>query len=381
MKNKYRILTIVLIVLISLVGRNTDVTGIDKYYYVIAIGLDKSDDNSLKLSVQIPSSSSNNSHESSGSSQSSNFKIYSAQGKTIDECLTILNNYLSKKINLTHCSAFVISQDLAKDGIRTYFNTLNNNNELRHSCQIIISSKSAFDVLDKVSASGEVFSSRLYDYLTVSSNYTAYTEKSTFGTIFHSLTNDHNELSAIYTEVSDDIIQTSGIAIFKNDKMVGTIDANDSIFHSMVSNELNNCTLTIDNPFDNSTKTDLNISLYKKTNINIDTIEGRPLISINIFPKGTILSSGNFFDYTNSNSIKIVEEAINSYIEENTKRYLYKITRDYNSDIVGFKGIYKSKFLTEEDFDKIHWNDLFKDSFYEVYVKTLIPSSQLFNKE
>lgn len=382
MKKKFRILTIILIVLISLINNNTtSVGGIDKYYFVIAIGLDKNDDDSLKLSVQIPSNSSNNSQKSSGSSQSSNYRIYTAQGKSIDECFTILNNYLSKKINLSHCSALVISEDLAKEGIRTYFNTLNNNNELRHSCQIIISSKTAFDVLDKVSSSGEVFSSRLFDYLSVSSNYTAYTEKSTFGTVFHSITNDYNELSTIYTVVSDDTIQTSGIAIFKKDKMVGTIDANNSIFHSMVSNVLNSCTITIDNPFEENSKTDIKINLYKKTRINIDIIDSRPLISIKIFPEGNILSSGNSFDYSNSNNIKIVEKAINSYIQANTKNYLYKITKDYNSDIVGFKGIYKSKFLTEADFEKVHWDEIFKDSFYDISVNTLINSSSLFNKE
>ncbi len=380
MKKRFRLLTIVLIILISIISGNTNVTGIDKYYFVIAIALDKGNNNLLKLSVQIPSNSSNNSKED-GSSQSSSSKIYSVEGKSINECITILNNYLSKKINLSHCSALVISEKLAKEGIRSYFNTFNNNSELRHSCQILISSKEALDVLEKVSASGEVFSSRLYDYLTTSVNYTAYTEKSTFGTIFQSLNNNYNDLSAIYTIVSDDLVQTSGIAIFKNDKMIGTIDANNSISHSLVSNLLNTCVITINNPFEESSKLDLNISLYKKTKININVINGSPFISISVFPEGTILSSGQSFDFTNNNNIKIVQNSVNSYLTQNIKDYLYKITKDYNSDIVGFKGIYKSKFLTEEEFNNVHWDEIYQDSFYDVSVNTIITSSQLFNKE
>lgn len=380
MKKRFRLLTIVLIILISIISGNTNVTGIDKYYFVIAIALDKGNNNLLKLSVQIPSNSSNNSKED-GSSQSSSSKIYSVEGKSINECITILNNYLSKKINLSHCSALVISEKLAKEGIRSYFNTFNNNSELRHSCQILISSKEALDVLEKVSASGEVFSSRLYDYLTTSVNYTAYTEKSTFGTIFQSLNNNYNDLSAIYTIVSDDLVQTSGIAIFKNDKMIGTIDVNNSISHSLVSNLLNTCVITINNPFEESSKLDLNISLYKKTKININVINGSPFISISVFPEGTILSSGQSFDFTNNNNIKIVQNSVNSYLTQNIKDYLYKITKDYNSDIVGFKGIYKSKFLTEEEFNNVHWDEIYQDSFYDVSVNTIITSSQLFNKE
>ena len=380
MKKRFRLLTIVLIILISIISGNTNVTGIDKYYFVIAIALDKGNNNLLKLSVQIPSNSNNNSKKD-GSSQSSNSKIYSVEGKSINECITILNNYLSKKINLSHCSALVISEELAREGIRSYFNTFNNNSELRHSCQILISSKEALDVLENVSASGEVFSSRLYDYLTTSVNYTAYTEKSTFGTIFQSLNNNYNDLSAIYTVVSDNLVQTSGIAIFKNDKMIGTIDANNSISHSIVSNLLNKCVITINNPFEESSKLDLNISLYKKTKININVINGSPFISISVFPEGTILSSGQSFDFTNNNNIKIVQNSVNSYLTQNIKDYLYKITKDYNSDIVGFKGIYKSKFLTEEEFNNVHWDEIYQDSFYDVSVNTIITSSQLFNKE
>ncbi len=381
MKKKFRLLTVILIIIISIISGNTNVNGIDKYYFVIAIALDKSDDNNLlKLSVQIPSNSSNNSKEGD-SSQSSNSKIYSVEGRSINECITILNNYLSKKINLSHCSALVISEELSKEGIRSYFNTFNNNSELRHSCQILISSEKALTVLENVSTSGEVFSSRLYDYLTTSVNYTAYTEKSTFGTIFKSLNNNYNDLSAIYTLVSDNIVQTSGIAVFKNDKMVGVIDANNSMSNSIVSNTLNTCVITINNPFEEQSKVDLNISLYKKTKIDIDILHGKPLIKIDVFPEGTILSSGQSFDFTDNNNIKKVQDSVNLYLTNNIKEYLYKITKEYNSDIVGFKGIYKSKFLTEKDFEHVHWDEIFQDSVYEVSVNTLITSSQLFNKE
>ena len=95
MKKRYRLITIIIIIIISLISGNTKSTGIDNYYFVIAIGLDKGTNSSIKLSIQIPSSSTSNSSESSGSSQSSNYKIYSVEGETIDECITILNNYLN----------------------------------------------------------------------------------------------------------------------------------------------------------------------------------------------------------------------------------------------------------------------------------------------
>lgn len=355
-------------------------TGIDRQYFIVSFGIDLVENNLIKLSLQIPSSSSGNS-EGSGSAQASSYQLYSVEGQTIDECLSILNNYLNKKINLSHCSALIISEEVAKKGIEPYINTLTNNTELRHSCEIIISSTTALEVLEKVSNSGEVFSARLFDYLSTSSQYTGYTIQSTFGDFFQALDNDYYNPSCIYAVVDNDTVQTNGIAIFNKSAMIGHIDVSNSISHLIVTNDLDTCTITIENPFEENEMLDLDVSLYKNTDINIDLINGTPFISLTVYPEGTIRSSGSIFNYIDENNIKKVEVATSTYLEKILKDYLYTITKKYNSDIVGFKGIYQSTFLTKEEFDKIHWDEIFKDSYFSIDLKTKINSSNLFNKE
>ena len=80
-------------------------------------------------------------------------------------------------------------------------------------------------------------------------------------------------------------------------------------------------------------------------------------------------------------NIREVEQSANEYLEALLKEYLYTISKDYNSDISGFGGRLSSQYLTSEDFEKIHWREVFRDSFFEVSVKTQISSSHLFNKE
>jgi len=356
-------------------------TGIDRQYFIISLGLDLTSDGFLKISIQIPSPSSGKKNESSGSAQASNYQIYSAEAETIDEGLTILNNYLNKKINLSHCSALIISEEIAKKGIETYINTLTNNTELRHSCEIMICSSTAEEVLNKIANSGEIFSARLFDYLSTSSQYTGYTIQSTFGDFFQALDNDYYNPSTIYVSVYDETIQTHGIAIFKNDIMIGHIDVSNSIAHLIVTNELDTCTITIDNPFEEGEKLDLDISLYKNTNIDINIINGSPLISLSVYPEGTIRSSGSVFNYIDNTQITTVEHATTAYLEKILKDYLYTISKKYNSDIVGFKGIFQASFLTKEDFDNVHWDEIFQDSFFDIEFKTKINSSNLFNKE
>lgn len=377
---KKSILLLLIIFIVFSFSGCYNTTGIDRQYFIVSFGIDLTENNLIKLSLQIPSSDSGSSG-SSDSAQASSYQLYSVEGETIDECLAILNNYLNKKINLSHCSALIISEEIAKKGIEPYINTLTNNTELRHSCEIIISSSTALEVLEKVSNSGEVFSARLFDYLSTSSQYTGYTIQSTFGDFFQSLDNDYYNPSCIYASVNKDTIQTNGIAIFNKATMIGHIDVSNSISHLIVTNDLDTCTITIENPLETNEYLDLDISLYKNTEINIDIINGSPFISLTVYPEGTIRSSGSIFNYINDDNIKNVEHATSIYLEKILKDYLYTISKKYNSDIVGFKGIYQSSFLTKEEFDKIHWDEIFQDSYFKIDLKTKINSSNLFNKE
>ena len=69
------------------------------------------------------------------------------------------------------------------------------------------------------------------------------------------------------------------------------------------------------------------------------------------------------------------------YIEGIIRNYLYKITKNYNSDIAAFGERFTANFLTLDEFEKIHWNSIFSSSFYKVNVHTKITSSKLFNKQ
>lgn len=163
--------------------------------------------------------------------------------------------------------------------------------------------------------------------------------------------------------------------------MIGHIDVSNSISHLIVTNDLNTCTITIDNPFEEGELLDLDISLYKDTEIDIDLINGSPLISITVYPEGTIRSSGSIFNYIDDKKINSVENATSNYLKKILEDYLYAISQKYNSDIVGFKGICQSHYLSKEEFDKIHWDEIFQDSFFNIELKTKVNSSNLFNKE
>lgn len=380
MVKKYIAFSLILTILLFTLTGCYDSTGIEDFYYIVAIGIDKSkkDEGLITLHVQNakPTSSS-----SGSSSQSNESKIYSVDCKTIESGINILNNYLNKKINLSHCSAIVFSEEIAKSGIKSYMNTLANDTEVRATCNVIISSKSAYDLLNNVTNSSDSFSSRLYDYILNSVDYTGYTINADFNSFSSRVNNKITQAAAIYAVVNDDTVQNSGAAVFKNGSMVGTICPLRTIAHLMVTNRLEACMLPLSSPFDENGVIDVNIKKLQSPDIDVSIKDNNPFIKIDLRLQGSINSSGEEFDYTNPDNIKKLEEACNRYIEILVNEYLDTITKEYDSDIAGFGGMLSSKFLTVDDYEKVNWNDIFKNSTYEVHVNTTITSSQLLNRE
>lgn len=375
MKKTIILLLIITFITFSLSGCY-DANSLETFYYVIAIAIDEGANNQLKLSVQIAVSEKN----SESSSQSTKGNIYSVECDSITSGLSVLDNYLSKKLDLTHCSAIVFSEELAKKGISLEINTLANNNEIRPNCNILISNKTALEVLENVSNSGENFSSRYYEFIINSTEYTGYSTISSLGEFFYNLNNNITQPTTNYITITDEFIQSNGIAVFKDDIFVGNLQAPEAMAHSILINQFDTAIVSIQDPFEPTKLMDISISL-EKIDIDVSIVNNTPYIKIKTEILGKVKSATNDFDYSSLESISIIENALNEYITSLINTYLYTISRDYNSDICYLGENLAKKYLTLEEFEKVHWDELFKDAVFDISVNSKINSSYLFNQE
>ena len=212
-------------------------------------------------------------------------------------------------------------------------------------------------------------------------DYTGYTVNSTFDDFYSRINSKHTQATASYTFVNDNTIQNSGAAVFKDDVMVGTISPSQTIAHLIVTNELDSCMISIDNPFTDGNVIDLNLIETNSPIIDIQLINNTPFVNIHVDVEGSINSSGEQFDYTQYENLKLVEKSTSEHLQTLIDEYLYTISKEYNSDIAGLGGIFASKFMTSDELNKAHWPEIFKDAYFHVEVSTTITSSHLFNKE
>jgi spore germination protein KC len=371
---------IFILILVSLTGCSESAENIENFYYVVAFGIDSIENSSnINLSVQIASVDSGGSSETA---QSSSAIVYSVECSSIDSGITILNNYLSKKLNFSHCSAIIFSEDIAKNGINKFITTLANNIEVRPTCSVIVSSSTAQKALESISNSNEHFSAKLYKFIINSVEYTGYSINPELNDIFYNLNSKNNAIVATYAEISDDdILQNTGIAIFDDDKFITSLSVLDSICYSLITNQLESCTIAIKNPLSEEEYLDIQITLADTPKIKGYILNNYPYIKIKCNLDYAIQSSEYNLDSESLKELEIIKNDIDSYIESLLLNFLYEISHEYNVDICDFQNVISSNYLTYDQFEAIHFNKIYKDSYFEIEIQSAIYNSGLFSKE
>lgn len=170
------------------------IQSIDDLAYAVAIGIDVSDKEILKLSLQFTKPTS--AEESSPSKASPSF-IDTVDCSSIDEGINLINSQISKQANLSHCKVIVISEELASKGISKEIYSLVNKVQIRPDVNLVISKCSAQQYISNAKPNLENLISKYYEILSRSSDYTAYSANVKIGDFFNNLTDDSSEAFAI----------------------------------------------------------------------------------------------------------------------------------------------------------------------------------------
>ena len=404
-----------LTIIVFSVTNNNAVSTIDDSAYVVAIGLDSSPNGKINLSLQIAIPSSNGSSSSpSSSEQSSSTIVNTVECDTVFSGITLINSYISKKLNLSYCKVVVFSEELASKGISNYISTFINDIEVRPTCHVLISRCEAKYFLENSKPMLENISSKYYEIETASEKNTGYTKAVTLldfynsyydtfsqpytilgsingayagdiennqfsvGTSPQSLEN-LNEFSSVESESSNKTqhnIENLGLAVFNGDSFVGELTSMQTIYHLILSNQLKGTIINIPSPLSDIDYISLNI-INAKTKNTVKIINNTPYISCDVNLKTRVISSSISANYLTNENIELLQEYANSYIKSHIQEYLYKTSVEFKSDIVGFGKYAVHNFKTIEEWKNYNWLSNYRNSFFSVNVNTSIISSYL----
>ena len=401
MKLKIVFIIIILILSLILLSGCYDANSVETLAYAVAIGIDKAENNSIKLTIQfaVPTTS----DSSSGSSQANTSTIVDVKCNTIDEGIGLINSHISKKVNLSHCKVIVFSEELAYDGLSDYILNLMNNVQIRPDCNIIISRCDAYYFLENSMPTLESVPARYYELILNSSEYTGYTESIYLSEFYERLLSNrcepigilggvnthetHKDISDINGYKADETpletqnnIENMGLAVFYEDTLIGELSNIETLCHMIISNELKNATITLPNPINSNKNISVYISLKRPTKNRVKIINDYPYITSDVWITGYVLNVDNSLDLTDEKNTQELNNAVSSYLNYYIASYLYKTSKEFHSDIDDFGSRIIYNYLTNNDWEKADWLNNYKNSFFDVNVNCNIVSSNLFNR-
>jgi spore germination protein KC len=305
-------------------------------------------------------------------------KLVETDCHTIFDGVRKLVSFVGKKIYWGHARNVIINQDLLRDqGIVPFIDWILRDNETRLTMSVIVSKDStAKQLLQNQSLSSPI---KLFDidkmlendkFLSMTVNESAYIIINNCLSKGTSLT-----LPAVKTYVNNEIKvnRTDGIAIFKEDKLVGFLDGEETKIYLFIKNNIDGGLYNV-SLGNGLTPISFEIS-ESKTNITPMIENGEITMNINVDMSVMLAEIEITEDLINEPGNTTLTEIAQKQLEEQIKGLITKVQSDYGTDIFGFgRNFERSNPKIFKDM-KDNWNDYFKNVKVNVSAKINIRSS------
>lgn len=317
-----------------------------------------------------------------------------------------MNTYFAKRLDLSHCRIIVFSEEIAKRGISNYVYTLMNDVQIRPSANVIVSKCNAEYYIKSCNPSLENSITKYYDLFPDSSKYTGYLTNASIGDFFNNLICNYCDPYTILggvtssdsgssqtINVSDSDVQSGaspisgtkgveniGMAVFNGDKLVGELNAIESVCFNVLEKNLDSFIISIPDPYNEKSNMDVFVTFKPSSKIDVKIVNGSPYIQINYYFGAKVYSVTENSDYLDSSSLTAISNSCNKYLISVLTDYLYKTSQVFESDINGLGKYVLDDFITCEDFENYNWLDNYVNSSFDVTVDTDIDSGVLLTK-
>ena len=407
------IIFIIILVFISAFSSSYSSLNIDNLTYVLAIGIDKSDDNKLEVSFHF----SNPIPAESSASEKVSPIINTVTASSLSNAINLVNGYQGRQLNLSHCKVIIFSEKIASEGISDEIYTLINDTQIRPSANIIVSKCNAKYYMQQIKPEIENLLSRYYEIFAESSKYVGHIPNATIGVFFNNLICKTCEPYAILGGINKDNSKTNsstssdfgdnnninsqkdynikandssvegenkveniGVAVFKDDKLVGELNALETMAFLSIRNKVDRFLVSVPDPLNDNQYLDIYITPHGSTSVSVNTSTSSPYIKLSCNFTAQIYSMSENSKYLSADVLESISNSCNTYLEAMFLDYLYKSSKDFEADINGL-GIFAAKnFTNTHDFEEYDWETSYKDAFFDVNIETSVKSGMLINE-
>lgn len=333
---------------------------VDRISIVSGITVDKSPDNSKYLLAAEIVEVETGGRESILSSSKVN-----AEGETFFDALRNMISTAGKKLFLSHMKVVVVSQDIAREGLIQIIDFIARDAEPRYELNLMISKEeTACEILNYKAIGEELVCLKLYEML---KSQKSLSKAPIIETVKFIQAVSSDGESAILPLVGgtmingEQVLEISGTAVFKKDKLVGLLDGDETKYLLFIKNKINSVILP---EMGRGENTNHSISLEVFDNeTKIKPVYSDGEISINIITKTTasIGEHGSKTNLISKSKRDIIKASAEKSLEKSIQALVSKVQTEYAADIFGFGNEVKMEMPSVWRKISSDWDSLFQN--------------------
>lgn len=338
----------------------------------VCIGIDK-DENGYKITQQIINPKAIASKRTANESP---VVVYTESGPDLFELMRRTTTESPRKIYNSHLRMIVIGEELARDGIKNTLDFFARDHEFRTDFYFVVAKDTtAYEVLNTLTALDSIPGIEMFSSLKTSEKTWAPTKSIRILELVNSIIadgknpvltgiqitsgpNNSNNTDALRTTSGAKKLKYTNLGAFKQDKLVGWLDQNDSKGYNYITGNIKNTVGYV--YIDGKAKITMEV-VSSKTSTKTTVENGKPVINIKIDVIQTIAAVEGAFDVTKEENLNEINKSNEEKIKMLCEKAIYKAQNDYKTDIFGFGEVIHRQNPKLWKEIKGNWDDEFRD--------------------
>ncbi|MDU4961272.1 MAG: Ger(x)C family spore germination protein [Sporomusaceae bacterium] len=374
----------------------------DEVTYVICIGIDATDGKEIEVTYQIAIPRALGGEGGKGGGDQQPMELVTVRAVNLAEARSLLNSVVSRSINLSHVKAFVFGEAFARKGVGDVMSVAMRFREFRGTMYIgVVQNATAKEFLEKNSPHQEPLSSKYLENMFSTTDTSGYFTKSQIHDFYRRLKSNEGSPYAVLMGINpqqggkmdqqpasgdklggytagnlprDDKanpVEMLGTAVFSRDKMVGTLNSQETRMILMLQGKFGRGYLVVEDPLEPEKNLNLYLRLGRQPKINCWIEQGQWKISADVLLEAEISSLPSGINYEASRYSQMLEQQVDQVVEREMSRALRK-TQAMGTDIVGFGAHAARHFTTYGEYAEFDFEKMYPQAEITLTVKTTI---------
>ena len=334
---KIKKLAVVLLLPALLTGcwDNVDLADIN---IVTALGIDKTEDGKIIVTVQVVEPGAlqltSSSQQGAGSFQSKPISVKSYQGETIYDALISMKAIVDKRLFLSTTQVLILGERFCKEGINEALDFMRRNYNTEYLTDVLVARGVTPEEILKIQSDMDAIPAIYIKETAENTAIRAKVKRTTLMELFKEIQNVCNQVTiGQITKVDETTVKTEGTAVFKDGKLVGWLDQYQTRGFLFATNRVKGTVINI--PVDDG-RMSIEV-MHSSGKMEVKFKDGRPShLSIRVTLEGNIGEYAGEKMFTSPEGVYELEKLLNREIKKEIMMALNKAQKDYSSDIFGF---------------------------------------------